>query len=239
MREIQSDAAATARSSIVAAICWILAGVVYLLAEAVTAAAFSHYSYAFNYISDLGVPDVEMLGNRPIDSPLHLVMNVAFVLQGLLFATAALFAARSLRLPLRPWIISFAFSHTLGMVMIAVVNGGQHNNDLGLGWIHLLGALFAFLGGHLTMIFLGTSLFLARCRRIGVITIVVGLLGVLGIIMLQVDVRAVPGTLLPDGVWERIGMYALVAWEVFFGAVLLLGRCRHSTLSQEPATALD
>ncbi|TSI18612.1 DUF998 domain-containing protein [Brevibacterium aurantiacum] len=239
MRETQSDAAASNRSTVTAAICWIFAGVVYLFAEAVTAAAFNHYSYSFNYISDLGVPDIEMLGNRPIDSPLHLVINVAFVIQGLLFATAALYAARSLKLPLRPGTISFACLHALGMVMIAVVNGGQHNNDLGLGWVHLLGAFFAFFGGHLTAICMGASLLLTRrSRRVGVFSVMIGAIGILGIVMLQVDVRALPGTLLPDGAWERIGMYAIVAWEMFIGAVLLGRQHRQSIPTGSPVGAL-
>lgn len=240
MRETDSAASVTTRSTAAAAICWILAGVVYLLAEALTASAFPDYSYAMNYISDLGVPDVEMLGNRPIDSPLHMVINIAFVAQGLLFATAAVYAARGLSLPLRAGIITCAFAHALGMVIIAVVNGGQHNNELGLGWVHLLGAILAFFGGHLTAICVGVSLLMRRrIPVVAVISIAIGLIGILGIIMLQVDVRAIPRTLLPDGVWERIGMYAVVTWEMFFGAVLLGRQRRQTPLSKNPATALD
>ena len=243
MREIQSDASAVARSTTIAAICWILAGIVYLLAEAITASAFPHYSYAMNYISDLGVPDVEMLGDRAIDSPLHMVINMAFVVQGLLFAAASICMVRGSRLPLRLPIIVFALFHALGMVLIAVVNGGQHNNELGLGWIHLLGAFLAFFGGHLTAICFGISLLkdrsshLMRGRILGVISIVCGLIGILGIVMLQVDVRAVPGTLLPDGAWERIGMYAIIVWELTFG-IVLLARGRLTPLSESPISAL-
>lgn len=225
MRETQSDASSAPRSSVIAAIGWILAGTAYLLAEALAASAFPHYSYAMNYISDLGVPDVEMLGDRAIDSPLHLVMNIAFHAQGLLFAAAAIYMVCGARLPLRGPIIASALAHALGMVLITVVNGGQHNNELGLAWVHLLGAFFAFFGGHLSAICIGISLLLSRRNRIvGVTSIAIGLIGILGIVMLQVDVRAVPGILLPDGVWERIGMYAIIAWEVFFGIVLLSRR---------------
>lgn len=240
MRESQPDASTAPRSTVMAAICWILAGTIYLLAEAIAATAFPHYSYAMNYISDLGVPDVEMLGERAIDSPLHLVMNIAFLAQGLLFAAAAINMARGSRVHLRGAVIASALAHALGMVLIAVVNGGQHNNELGLGWIHLLGAFFAFFGGHLCAICIGISLLLSRCNRIvGVTSIVIGLIGVLGIVMLQVDVRAVSGTLLPDGIWERIGMYAIVAWEIAFGIVLLNRRRSQVTLSPRRAPDLD
>ena len=35
---------------------WLFAGILYLTCEAIAAASFSGYSYAYNYISDLGVP---------------------------------------------------------------------------------------------------------------------------------------------------------------------------------------
>lgn len=240
MRETQSDASATPSSTVIAAICWILAGTIYLLAEALAASAFPHYSYEMNYISDLGVPDVEMLGDRVIDSPLHLVMNIAFVAQGLLFAAAAIYMARGSRFPLRVPVIACAILHALGMVIIAAVNAGQHNNELGLAWVHLLGAFFAFFGGHVSAICIGISLLLGRRNSIvGLLTIAIGLIGILGIVMLQVDVRAVPETLLPDGAWERIGMYSIVGWEVFFGTVLLSRRRSQSPLSRHRAPALD
>ena len=240
MHETLSGTSAPRRSSVTAAICWILAAVVYLLAEAVAASAFPGYSYGMNYISDLGVPDIEMLGSRPIDSPLHMVINIAFVVHGLLFALAALCVARG---PWATWrlpFITFAFVHALGMVMIAVVNGGQHNNDLGLAWFHLLGAFFAFFGGHLAAIVIGFSLL--RNRRtsfMGFLSVVIGAIGILGIVMLQIDARVIPGTLLPDGVWERIGMYSIVVWEVFFAVVLLSRRRSQSTPPRRPDTALD
>lgn len=246
MRGTRSESSAKPGSTAIAAICWILAGTVYLLAEAISASAFPHYSYAMNYISDLGVPDVEMLGDRSIDSPLHALMNIAFLAHGLLFATAAIYMEHGSRLPLRLPIITLAIAHALGMVLIAVVNGGAHNNSLGLAGIHLLGAFLAFFGGHLTAICFGISL-LMRPRNhlvgggslIGVLSIVIGLVGIFGIVMLQIDVRAMPGTLLPDGVWERIGMYAIVAWEVIVGIVLLSRRHSQMPLSRSPSPVLD
>lgn len=225
-----------------AAICWILAGLLYLLAEAFAASAFPHYSYAMNYISDLGVPDVEMLGDRAIDSPLHLVMNIAFLVHGLLFALAAIYMARTPQLLLRMPIITFAIAHALGMVLISVVNGGAHNYSLGLGGIHLLGAFLAFFGGHLTAICFGISLLRDRGNRlgrggslVGVLSVVIGLVGILGIVMLQIDVRAIPGTVLADGIWERIGMYAIVVWELIAGVFLLFDQKVHRAQPQVPA----
>ncbi|MCF2571233.1 DUF998 domain-containing protein [Brevibacterium sp. UCMA 11754] len=241
MRENRSDAAALPGSSATAAICWILAGVVYLLAEALAASAFPDYSYAMNYISDLGVPDVEMLGDRAINSPLHVFMNIAFLVHGFLFVTASIYTARGSRLPLRLPIIALGIAHALGMVLIAVVNGGAHNNSLGLGGIHLLGAFLAFVGGHLTAICIGLSLLKRRnhlvrgSSLIGVFSLVIGLVGVLGIVMLQVDVRVIPGIILADGTWERIGMYSIVVWEMIIGIVLIRDQKVHRAQPKVPA----
>ena len=60
------------------------------------AVAFSpRYSYAHNYVSDLGVPVCgTIFDGRSVCSPLHALMNGDFVLQGVLFFAAALAAAR-------------------------------------------------------------------------------------------------------------------------------------------------
>jgi hypothetical membrane protein len=118
--------------SALAASCWIAAAALYLVAEAVSASTFPGYSYATNYISDLGVPDVEVFQGRAIDSPLHLLMNTAFVLHGVLFVVAAL-AARNLAVgspaPGRPaarwWFTVLAVAHGVGIVLVGLFHGSQ------------------------------------------------------------------------------------------------------------------
>ena len=56
------------RSRLGAAVAWIVGPLAYLILEAVAAEAFPHYSYAQDFISDLGVPA----------SPREAVMNAAF-----------------------------------------------------------------------------------------------------------------------------------------------------------------
>lgn len=211
-----------------AGICWLAAGAVYLLAEAAAASAFPGYSYALNYISDLGVPDVEVLAGRRIDSPLWPVMSLAFITQGVLFALGAVLAVRGSRQPLGRSFVVLALVHAFGMVLIAAVHGGQANIAAGRGWVHLLGAGLALLGGQAAAVVAGAGL-LRRARtsgdiRLGVLSIVLGVVGFLGIVMLEIDVRALPGTILADGVWERIGFYAIVAWELLIGLVLTARR---------------
>ena len=64
-----------------AAIAWILGAAAYLAAEAASASAYRpSYSYAHDFISDLGVPG----------QPLAALMNIGFAVQGVLFLLGAL-----------------------------------------------------------------------------------------------------------------------------------------------------
>ena len=64
----------------VAATLWLVAGVAYLMAEALVARHLPGYSYSADYISDLG---------QPLHSPMAVWMNGAFIAQGMAFALAA------------------------------------------------------------------------------------------------------------------------------------------------------
>ena len=75
---------------------WIAAGLVYLILEAIAATRFRpDYSYAHNFISDLGVTSRGMFHGRMIDSPLASLMNTAFYLQGTLFLAGAVLIVRA------------------------------------------------------------------------------------------------------------------------------------------------
>lgn len=209
--------------STTAAVCWIAAAVVWFLAEAVAASAFPHYSYATNYISDLAVPDVEVLSGRAIDSPLHPLVTTAFVVQGLLFALGAVCLTRQARFPQRRIFITLASIHALGMVMIAAIHGGRQNVELGLDTFHMLGAFAAFIAGNLTAVVAGVSaLRVGVSRLIGWGSVILGVVGLLGLVMLQVDARTPSMMLLPDGIWERITFYAILIWQAAMGGAMLL-----------------
>jgi hypothetical membrane protein len=71
---------------------------VYLAAEAIAASAWKQptYSYADNWISDLGSATAGVFRGRELNSPLHAVMNSGFLIQGLLFGLGALLLSRTL-----------------------------------------------------------------------------------------------------------------------------------------------
>ncbi|MCM6761540.1 DUF998 domain-containing protein [Rathayibacter sp. ZW T2_19] len=190
----------------------------YVGGEAIAAGAFPGYSYAANYISDLGVPDVEVYQGRTIDSPLSAVMNAAFVLQGLLYLAAAVLAARAVRA--RPAFVGAAVAFAVGSALIGVVHGSAASAASGIGGLHVLGAALAIIGGNTASILAGVT-----ARRgapwYAVASIALGALGLAGLVLLRIDSGSAGLDLLPDGVWERIAVYAITAWQIVTGIGLL------------------
>jgi hypothetical membrane protein len=217
------------RPKLYSALCWLLAAAYYLAAEAITASAFPGYSYATNYISDLGVPEVGSFQGRAIDSPLSLVMNTAYVLHGVLFVVAAVLAARSAAVAaahprLRRWFVGMAVVHGVGIVLVGLFHGSQTNADNGLIVFHFTGAVLAIVGGNVAAILAGVAIVRSRVSRpLGVASVVLGILGLVSLVMLQVDSSSTVLNLLPDGVWERASVYTILVWEVLAAVATLVG----------------
>lgn len=203
-----------------------LAAFVYLAAEAVTAAAFPGYSYANNYISDLGIPDVGAFDGRTIDSPLHAVMNSAFVVSGLLYLAAAVLAAR---LPAarqfasgyRRLFVGLAAAYAVGIALVGLVPGSQTSAENGLAVLHVAGAALAIVGGNLAAITAGIGARKHARFAYCLSSIILGAIGLFGLVMLQVNSSTASINLLPDGAWERIAVYTVTAWQLLTGILLL------------------
>jgi len=219
------------------AVLWITAATVYLVAEAVSAAAFPGYSYATNYISDLGVPDVASFQGRAIDSPLHVVMNVAFILHGVLFASAALLTVRhrTWRPLARRWFVGAALVHAVGIILVGVFPGSPTNAENGLMLFHGLGAAMAIIAGNAAAIIAGLTLRRGNPRWLGSASVSLGILGLVGLVMLLVDSNSTAITLLPDGVWERLAVDTILAWELLVGITVLATRRRAGRAEEQPA----
>ncbi|MEG9224758.1 DUF998 domain-containing protein [Aeromicrobium sp. Sec7.5] len=233
---MDTDVVRPPRAGRAAAACWIAAGVVYVVSEAVAAAAFPGYSYATNYISDLGIPQVETSGGRAIDSPLHLVMNTGFVLSGVFFVAAALLAVPVLGSAHRRTFLALAVTHGIGIVLVGVVNSGQANVDNGIGALHGIGAAMAIVGGNLTVIVAGLAARRsADLRRLGAAFMALGVVGLLGTIALVLDSGSTAVDVLPDGVWERLAVYTVTAFELLVGTTTLVRLRRRGTTTAPDA----
>jgi hypothetical membrane protein len=201
---------------IAGAIVFVVTGLQYVTLEAIAAAAWTSppYDYAYNYISDLGVPDRQLYDGRVVDSPLAWLMNTAFVLDGVLFVLAALLLGGLFAGVWRWLFLSFAVLHGVGSVLV-----GLFNEAADAGSLHLLGAFLSIVFGNLAVFVVGLT-----WRRLGI----PGWLGVASLLLpvaglLSEAVLFVSTDPRLDGIWERGGVYSITVWELLFGVVLLVG----------------
>jgi hypothetical membrane protein len=179
---------------------WIVGPLTYLILEAVAAAAFPRYSYAQNFISDLGVAA----------SPREAVMNAAFCVQGTLFLLGAVFLEKA-RL-----FLTLAVANALGNVLIAIFHSGVA--------AHAVGAVLAIVGGN-AAILAGSHIGGTGYRRVSVGLGAFGLLSfVVFVFVLQHVLHA------PLGVWERGSVYSILAWQMFTAAWLIARSSRRPNL---------
>ena len=207
---------------------WLGAGVLYLGSEALAAAAFSPtYSYARNYISDLGVPVCgTMFDGRSICSPLHSVMNVGFVLQGLCFFAAAAAITWILSTPSRFVLLVCAALDGIGLVLLGFFSESAATDLGGHAGYHVLGAFLAIVFGNATALasaFAFKTLGLARIHRVA--SVVLPSVAALAFAMLLRARGSATMNLVPDGIWERLSVYTITCWELL-SAVYLIGFAR-------------
>lgn len=194
--------------------CFAAGGLLYLLAERISALAWHHpiYRYSHHYISDLGIPDC----GPQICSPLHSVMNAGFAAEGGLFMLACwllypLFSGRT------GWaILLTGVLHGVGGVMIAFYHSGGASGGL---TPHQVGAVMAIAGGNLCLIAVGWAVrgsFIAYSR----FSLLLGSFGLLCML-------AIPWVPLPIGIIERAAVYPITLWQIVSGFALLLLAARY------------
>ena len=186
------------------------AGVIFLLAESITAAAWTDppYSYTYHYISDLGVHGpLEALGQF-MYSPLAWVMNTGFFLFGI-----AVFAGVALLNGLRGWrrwgLCLLALLVGAGGVVLAFFPGDGEADRLGNVDYHGLGAMAAIVGGNVLIILLGRlHRRLGLARKTGKIMVLLGAFGLVS--MVAFVVVAGSGANILIGLVERCAVYPVL-----------------------------
>jgi hypothetical membrane protein len=193
---------------------------VYLAAEAITAAAWNSptYSYADNFISDLGSATSGTFQGRELNSPLHAVMNSGFIVQGVLFGIATVLLARVINGQLQRFTTAMGVLITIGYLMVGTFHGSLQAQQNGTLPLHFTGATLAILGANLLAVRLG--IFWRRTsetRRLGVISLALGTLGLVAATVLGLTFDAD----VPSGLIERVSVYTIVAWELAVAVTLL------------------
>lgn len=222
---IQASDVGHRRSTLVGATLWIVAGFGYLALEACAAARRPHYSYAHNYISDLGVSTHSGDAGWP-DFPAAYLMNTAFGAQGAMFLAAAILVTIGLRSRRPGWFLGFAAMNAAGNILVATVPGGAATHADGAGRLHVAGAVLAIVGGNAAVL-AGSRLVRdgGGAQWYRTVSVAIGVLGLLCLLMLRVD--SSPGDdaasafdILPNGIWERGSVYSIISWQLLTGFCL-------------------
>ncbi len=195
---------------------WLWVGCLqFLVAEQVARRGWSlPYSFARNYISDLGSTSCTLL----VCSPWHTVMNASFGLQGVLIAGGALLLWQAGRVPGR---VGLAMLVACGLGLLAVAIEPENT----ITWIHASGAAIHFLCGGMGMMLAGWRMRHAAQRvGDGWISMAAGLMVIAATVLL--GQRAGPASsllaVLGVGTVERVAAYGIVAWLVWMGSSLLM-----------------
>ena len=204
----------------------IAAAILYLLAELTSALAWTHppYSYANDYISDLGVPGPsEFFLNHVINSPAAWIMNAGFIVNGVLVFVAVASLLR-LRAGVKAKILfALVIVYAVGIVLVGSFHGSKFSAEHGLSAYHAVGALMAFGGGNVLLIFVGAFRRVLGVRKIvGVVAIVLGSVGTACLLLGGSVLTAHPGIL------ERGSVYPIMAFQLIAGVSLIVFSFRRS-----------
>ncbi|MBF6328455.1 DUF998 domain-containing protein [Nocardia transvalensis] len=202
---------------IIAGIAWTLV-FAYLVIEIVTAIAWkTDYSFRHDTISDLGITAC----TPNMCSPLHLLMNAAFVALGLLTIIGAIGFRDYIPHGRRQWSI-VALAVVIGASTAAT--GVFPSNDGII--IHGLAVMPAFVSRHIVLILL--AIWLWKQRRLAAIwSALCASTGLTGTVLLTIGLQV--------GISERLVFYPLPTWMAVTGAVIVLTPLRNA-LPRRPRT---
>ncbi|MDQ6752075.1 MAG: DUF998 domain-containing protein [Actinomycetota bacterium] len=198
----------------------------YFLAEAVVISGWAGpapYSRRFNVISDLGADRCGIYNGRDVCSPLHWLMDLSFVVQGLAMVVGAVLLSSVLfRVAARPDVPPAVRHPAWGPIIrgLVVVSGvgivivGLVPEDT-ISALHYTGALLFFLAGGLALLALGWSW--RGLRIAGWFLLLGGALSLISTILF----RFVPG--LEPGTLERLMAYPITIGLAIVGLTVARG----------------
>ena len=197
---------------------------VYLISEAVSAAAWSNpaYNYAVNAISDLGVATFGDTPGYPTGSPLYVVMNMAFIVHGVVFVAAAVLLAALFTRGIARAFIALATVHGIGIILVGAFPGSPDAIANGTVILHTLGAALAIFGGNIALIIASRGLRRRSNRALAVTLLVLGITGIVSVIAMFIFAFAFSGGVIVGvAVLERMSVYTIIGAELLTGVLLL------------------
>jgi hypothetical membrane protein len=204
---------------------WIAAGVFYLVAEILVAQRFAPpYSFGWNYISDLGVIDCGVvIAGRQLCSPLHGLMNAAFITEGIAFLAGALLLLKQLSSK-KQGFICCAVAFAVGMTLVALFPGSFDQLKSRTGIFHVVGGVLGIFGGNFALLLSPIAKDLHAPSAIRAFSKIAPVLGLAAAVILIIAQIKKTVFVFPPGIWERIGLDAIVLWAIVLGAWLLTTR---------------
>ncbi|MEU1340600.1 DUF998 domain-containing protein [Streptomyces sp. NPDC005827] len=199
----------------------ILNPLLYVTAEAVSAAAWRRpaYRYGVNAISDLGVSSCGDLAGHPVCSPMHAVMNTAFITHGVLFTLAVCLLAPLL--PQRPGrrVRILGIVTGVGLLLVGTFPGSPEAVADGTIALHTSGAALAIFGGNLAAMAAGAGLCRQAHRRLGIALVVLGAAGTVSVVVVftWAAIVASSGVITGVAVAERASVYTITSVELLVG----------------------
>ena len=204
----------------IGALIFLINGLFYLTGEYV-AALGTGYSlkevYLRNFISSLGVYPNLIVEGVPVGfSKLAIIMNIDFIVTGIGFLVAYYLLIfkilKSKKYNLLYLITPVLFA--VGSVLVGVYQGGVPSED----GLHGLGARLSFLGGNLTLIISGVSLFKNR-KGYSIVSIILGLIGLISAGFMN---NALTNNLTEVvAIYERLTVYPITIWQLMTGLTFL------------------
>ena len=192
--------------------------VIFLLAEFITAAAWTDppYSYTYDFISNLGVHGPSTLFGQYMYSPLAWVMNTGFFLIGITVLAGAA-ALRGLS-GWRRWAVLVAAALlAVGGVLLALFHGSSEALKDGTGDFHALGATAGFIGGNALAILLGSMhQRIGLSPKLGRALVTVGVIGLLSMVAYFADLISGANVLI--GLVERGAVHPFLIGLICAGA---------------------
>lgn len=201
----------TTKLKIIASWLWI-SYVLYLPIQIAVASAWNTpYDWRHNYISDLGNTTCGTFSDLYVCSPLHPLMNSAFITLGLFTFIGGVLFAISYRTH-KAALVGFSML-ALGGIGSMIVGLVPENTNLDL---HSLGALMPFLLGNIGVLVIGLSHFITS-KPLRIYTIASGLVAIGAFLLFIMGIYPLLGV----GGMERLTDYTQMLWLIVFGIYTL------------------
>lgn len=213
-----------------AGVIWICAAQFFIVQVVVQSRWTTPFSLATNYISDLGITACGLyppVTGMYVCSPWHALMNMSFVLQGVIILAGALLARPAFSG--RRW--AAAVFVLLVVTGVCIAGVGLFPADVNNG-AHVVSAGTQFITGNAALIVFGVGA--SRAQRWRAFAVVSTVLGVIGVLATGLFAQGY-GLGLGVGGMERVAAYTLPVWLIISGVLMV----RKRPTSTPPNNAFD